>query len=134
MADLVATGIQEKAKAWLTLREDLALLQGPRAYDGSPTWTLYDPAVHRYYRIGWLEFECLHRWGMGNAEQIATAIEKETPIDVEVTDIEQFSDFLAKNQLAKPLGKESSGRFAMLQNQDSGLGCCITTCLCAFPC
>ena len=116
MADLVASAAQQKEKPWLALREDLALLQGPRAYDGSPTWTLYDPAVHRYYRIGWLEFECLHRWGMGNAEQIATAIEKETPIDVEVTDIEHFSDFLAKNQLAKPLGKESSGRFAHIRH------------------
>jgi putative peptide zinc metalloprotease protein len=116
MADLVAIGVQKTAKPWLSLREDLALLQGPRAYDGSPTWTLYDPAVHRYYRIGWLEFECLHRWGMGNAEQIATAIEKETPIDVEVTDIEQFGEFLAKNQLAKPIGKASSGHFAFLRH------------------
>jgi putative peptide zinc metalloprotease protein len=118
MADLVISGGQEKAKAmpWLMLREDLALIQGPRAYDGFPTWTLYDPAVHRYYRIGWLEFECLHRWSMGNAEQIAAAIEKETPIDVEVMDIEQFVEFLAKNQLVKPLGKESSGRFAYLRH------------------
>ena len=116
MADLVIKDIQEKTKEWLTLREDIALLQGPRAYDGSPTWTLYDPAVHRYYRIGWLEFECLHRWNMGNAEQIASSIQKETPIDVDVTDIEQFSDFLAKHQLAKPLGKESSGRFAYMRH------------------
>jgi putative peptide zinc metalloprotease protein len=119
MADLViSAGTQEKTKPkpWLTLREDLALIQGPRAYDGSPTWTLYDPAVHRYYRIGWLEFECLHRWGMGNAEQIASAIQQDTPIDVDVTDVEQFSNFLANHQLAKPCGKESSQRFAYLRH------------------
>lgn len=74
MADNIAIEKIEKPKVWLALREDLSLIQGPRAYDGSPTWTLYDPAVHRYYRIGWLEFECLHRWSLGNAKEIAAAI------------------------------------------------------------
>lgn len=116
MVDLVVGGTPpEKVKEWLVLREDLVLLNGPRAYDGSPTWSLYDPAVHRYFRIGWLEYECLHHWNMGNAEQIATAIQNETPIEVDVTDVEQFSDFLKNNQLAKPLGRESSGRFAYLR-------------------
>jgi putative peptide zinc metalloprotease protein len=119
MADLVINDVpekQEKPKPWLTLREDIALLQGPRAYDGSPTWTLYDPAVHRYFRIGWLEFECLHRWNMGNAEQMASAIQRETPIEINVSDVEQFAEFLDKNQLAKPLGKESSGKFAYMRH------------------
>jgi putative peptide zinc metalloprotease protein len=118
MADLVVSGTQkqqEKAKPWLILREDIALLQGPRAYDGSPTWTLYDPALHRYYRIGWLEFECLHRWAIGNAEHIAATIQQETPIDIDVSDVEQFGEFLAKNQLTKPQGRESSGRFAYIR-------------------
>jgi putative peptide zinc metalloprotease protein len=116
MADLVASIAQEKAKEWLVLREDIALLQGPRAYDGSPTWTLYDPAVHKYYRIGWLEFECLHRWNMGNAEHISSSIQNETPIDVDVSDIEQFAEFLTRHQLAKPKGRESSGRFAYIRH------------------
>jgi putative peptide zinc metalloprotease protein len=116
MADLVVSGSQEKAKQWPILREDLALLKAARSYDGSPTWTLYDPAVHRYYRIGWLEFECLHHWGMGNAEHIAAAIQNETPIDADVSDIEQFSDFLTNNQLTKPQGNESSSRFANLRH------------------
>jgi putative peptide zinc metalloprotease protein len=116
MADLVVSGVPQKEKQWPILREDLALLKGPRAYDGSPTWTLYDPAVHRYYRIGWLEFECLHHWGIGSAERIAAIIQNETPIDVDVTDIEQFSTFLTNNQLTKPLGKESTSRFAYLRH------------------
>jgi putative peptide zinc metalloprotease protein len=116
MADLVVGKIEEKPKPWPILREDLALLKGPRAYDGSPTWTLYDPAVHRYYRIGWLEFECLHHWVIGNAEHIAAAIQQETPIDIDVVDVEQFSEFLTNNQLTKPLGNESSRRFAYLRH------------------
>jgi putative peptide zinc metalloprotease protein len=116
MADLVAGNIQEKPKEWPVLREDLALLKGPRAYDGSPTWTLYDPAVHRYFRIGWLEFECLHHWGIGNEEQIVAAIEQESPLDVDVTDVSQFAEFLTRNQLTKPSGKEASARFAYLRH------------------
>jgi len=49
----------ETLAIWPQLREDLAIYPGPRAADGSPTWTLYDQAAHRYYRLGWLEFECL---------------------------------------------------------------------------
>ena len=116
MADLVVGNIEEKPKPWAILREDLALLKGPRAYDGSPTWTLYDPAVHRYYRIGWLEFECLHHWGIGNFEDIAAAIQQETPIDIDKADVKQFSEFLTNNQLTKPLGNESSRRFAYLRH------------------
>ena len=112
MADLVAAVEQQKTKVWLALRDDLSLMQGPRAYDGSPTWTLYDPVVHRYYRIGWLEFECLHRWGLGSAEAIAAAINEETPIDAETGDVEQFGFFLYKNQLVKPSSKEFSKLFA----------------------
>ena len=98
------------------MREDLTLIHGPRAYDGSPTWTLYDPAVHRYYRIGWLEFECLHRWSLGNSHEIATAIRKETPIDVEETDVEQFSEFLATNQLGRLRGRETSQKMAHIRH------------------
>lgn len=116
MADNIAIEKLEKPKAWLALREDLSLIQGPRAYDGSPTWTLYDPAVHRYYRIGWLEFECLHRWSLGNAKEIAAAITKETPIDLEAADVEQLSEFLATNQLSRPHGREASQKMAHIRH------------------
>ena len=116
MADLVASVDKKEAKPWPILREDLALLNGPRAYDGSPTWNLYDPAVHRYYRIGWLEFECLHHWGKGDAEQVAAAIQQETPIDIDTADVVQFAEFLSRNDLAKPVGREGSVRFATLRH------------------
>ncbi len=115
MAGAIGFQQEDKPKEWLALRDDLSLVEGPRAYDGSPTWTLYDPAVHRYFRIGWLEFECLHRWGMGNPEAIAESIRTETPIDLELGDIEQFEKFLEQNQLAKPKGRESSLHFAKMR-------------------
>ena len=107
---------KEAAKSLVMLREDISLMQGPRAYDGSPTWTLYDPAMHRYYRIGWLEFECLHRWDMGSPEEIVNAIRTETPIDAELSDIENFKEFLTRSQLVKPVGKEFTSFFTRIRH------------------
>ena len=129
VADAVITNIEEKPKEWLSLRDDLTLVQGPRAYDGSPTWTLYDPAVHRYFRIGWLEFECLHRWSLGNAEDIAESIRNETPIDIELSDIEHFVEFIEQNNLSKPKVENpayNSQNYDMHQSRVSGHGCFIT--------
>ncbi len=116
MADVVIEDFKAKPKPWLSLREELSLYQGPRAYDGSPTWTLYDPAVHRYFRIGWLEFECLHRWDLADAGQIADAIHKETPIDADAADIEQFAEFLSKNHLTRPVGREATKQLSYLKH------------------
>ncbi|MCX7096468.1 MAG: biotin/lipoyl-binding protein [Methylococcales bacterium] len=98
--------------AWPELREDLAIYPGPRSYDGAPTWTIYDPTSHRYFRIGWLEFECLQRWYNANAEQIALAISQDTPLAVDAIDVEAFASFLNSHQLAKPCGPEASQHLA----------------------
>ena len=105
-------GMVKTASAWPSLREDLALYPGPRALDGAPTWTLHDPAAHRYFRLGWLEFECLQRWSLGDAELIAEAIQRDTPLDAEAVEIEEFGRFLDTHQLAKPRGSDASQRMA----------------------
>ncbi|MEZ0260536.1 MAG: biotin/lipoyl-binding protein [Alphaproteobacteria bacterium] len=51
----------KKEQALPRLRQDLQLNPGPADEDGAPTWTLYDPAANKYYKIGWLEFECIAR-------------------------------------------------------------------------
>ncbi len=103
---------ESKPKKWLVLREDLGLYPGPRTADGLPTWTLHDPASHRYFRLGWLEFEFLQRWGLGDAEHIVAAIEHDTPLNAEITDVEAFSYFLQLHQLTKPQGAETSNLLA----------------------
>jgi putative peptide zinc metalloprotease protein len=116
MADTISLDLADKPKPWLTLREELSLLPGPRSFDGSPTWTLYDPAVHKYYRIGWFEFECLHRWNMANAEHIATSIHRETPIPAHSSDVEQFIEFLQNSNLTKPTGSQATSRLAYMRH------------------
>ncbi len=34
------------------LREEVHCLPGPVQFDGSPSWTLHDPANNRFFRIG----------------------------------------------------------------------------------
>ncbi len=106
--------VTEKVE-WPVLREDLALYPGPRAQDGAPTWTLHDPAAHKYYRLGRLEFECLQHWSLADPERIAEAIEQTTPVHVQASEIEAFADFLDTHQLAKPRGAEAGKRLAQLK-------------------
>lgn len=107
---------------WPELREDLALYPGPRSPDGAPTWTLHDPAAHRYYRLGWLEFECLQHWSLANAESIAAAIEHTTPISTDASEIAEFAHFLDNHHLAKPRGAHASRRLAQIKKaSDSGI-------------
>jgi putative peptide zinc metalloprotease protein len=116
MADVLTASLPQAPPpqpfSWPALREDLALFQGPQAYDGSPTWNLYDPLVHRYFRIGWLEFECLQHWELGDPQAVASAIVSSTPLDVDVDDVKAVCQFLQRCQLIKPQGSETSKRFA----------------------
>ncbi|MCK5232026.1 MAG: hypothetical protein KAR13_17265, partial [Desulfobulbaceae bacterium] len=62
------------------LREDLQLLPAPRQESGAPSWNLYDPVRHAFFRIGRLEFEILSRWHSGVAEEIVADINTTTPM------------------------------------------------------
>ena len=111
----IMAAVVEKTPVWPELREDLALYPGPRAFDGAPTWTLHDPSAHKYYRLGWLEFECLQHWSLADAKSIATVIEHTTPIGTEAFEIEEFAHFLDSHQLTKPRGAEASRRLAQMK-------------------
>jgi putative peptide zinc metalloprotease protein len=99
------------------LREDLKLLPGASAADGSPTWTLHDPARHRFLRIGWLEFEILTRWGLGDAATVATAINAETTLHATEDDVVETVRFAHRAGLIAPRGPEAMGR--LIAEQDA---------------
>ncbi len=81
------------------LREDLKILPGSRQPDGSPTWTLHDPVRHSFFKIGWIEFEILCRWHLGNAQYIFDKIGQETTLQLQKTHIESVFQFLSINNL-----------------------------------
>jgi putative peptide zinc metalloprotease protein len=96
------------------LRQELLLHDGPQHRDGSPSWTLEDPARGQFFRLGWVEVEILGRWGLGQPEAIAQAISQSTTLEVEKDDVEQFKGFLHNNQLLQCQGQEDNARLARI--------------------
>jgi putative peptide zinc metalloprotease protein len=94
------------------LREDLKLLPGAALGDGSPTWTLHDPARHRFIRIGWIEFEILARWGLGNADAVAQSVCAQTMIRASVDDVLDVLRFLHRAGLLVTTGAAAIERLA----------------------
>ena len=94
------------------LREDLRLHEAAAEADGSPAWVIEDPVVNRFYRIGWLEFECLLRWG-APLPQVAAAIAHDTPLQPDTGQLKAFEHFLAQHSLLRPDGD----RLAQLLSQ-----------------
>ncbi|WP_417796592.1 HlyD family efflux transporter periplasmic adaptor subunit [Terasakiella pusilla] len=99
------------------LRRDLKCHEGPRRQDGSPTWTLEDPARGQYLRIGWAEMEILTRWGMGNAKAILADISRTTSLQLKLQDVQSFGDFLQNFQLIEPRGEKDVQRLAQIAEQ-----------------
>ncbi|TKB26267.1 HlyD family efflux transporter periplasmic adaptor subunit [Desulfopila sp. IMCC35006] len=97
------------------LRQDLRLHQAAPDRDGSPAWSIQDPVTNRFFRIGWLEFECLRRWP-GNPTQIADAIAMATPMSVEPEQVVAFGHFLEQHHLVRPTA-EGIARLAAEGNQ-----------------
>lgn len=84
---------------WPLLREELALLPGPKLADGQPSWTLHDPVRNLFFSLDWPTFEVLRRWSIGDAGAIAQSIEQATTLSLEASDIERVMRFLGDNQL-----------------------------------
>lgn len=89
------------ASALPTLRDELAVLNGPVADDGSPTWTLHDPLSNRFFRVPWPVFEILSRWHLGDPRKVVAAIRQETTLEMDIQDIQGVVEFLAHSQLLK---------------------------------
>jgi putative peptide zinc metalloprotease protein len=81
------------------LRQDLDLIDGGLLPDGQPFWTLHDPARHLFFRIDWPTFEILNRWTLGDADEIAATITRETTLQMESREVIALAQMLADNQL-----------------------------------
>ncbi|MCP4596118.1 site-2 protease family protein [Neptuniibacter sp.] len=100
-----------------TLRQELSLYPAPTTEQGAPTWSLQDPVRNLFFQIDWLTFEVLSRWHLNSPEQILKAIEDETPISVDLVDIEQVVQFLSDNELLQQNSPESSNWFKAKQEK-----------------
>lgn len=101
------------------LREDLRLHEAAPEKDGSPAWSIQDPVTNRFFRIGWLEFECLLRWP-NDAAHIAGDIARSTPLAVDSHQVLDFARFLERHQLLRP-SPEAVDRLASQARQPGWL-------------
>jgi putative peptide zinc metalloprotease protein len=103
------------------LREEIAIFPGPAALDGSPTWTLHDPARNRFYRLGWTEFEIISRWDTGSIETLMQRLRVETTLRVEPEDVEELARFLMGFDLLRIVGPQATSNMvkkAQLQREN----------------
>jgi len=84
------------------LREEIGISRGPAALDGSPTWTLHDPAVNRFYRLGWPEFEIVSRWDSRDADELVARVNAETTLRIEPTTSSRWSASCAPTTCCAP--------------------------------
>lgn len=74
------------------IRPDLEFHRGPRASDGSPTFTIYDPLSRTYNKIGWAEVLLLERMRRPtNLGDVMLELERETTLRLTAEDILAFA-------------------------------------------
>jgi putative peptide zinc metalloprotease protein len=83
------------------LREDLRLIAGASAADGSPTWVIADPVRGKYFQIGWAAYQILSRWSGRSAEDVLSQIHADTTCRATAQDIEDLLWFLYRNHLMR---------------------------------
>jgi putative peptide zinc metalloprotease protein len=96
------------------LRQDLSLHPGPNESDGSPTWTLHDPAANRFYRLGWIAFEILSRWHFNDVHKLLRAINTETTLTVDSQDLQGVIEFLSMHHLLEASGASDTIRLTRI--------------------
>ena len=83
------------------LREDLRLIAGASAADGSPTWVIVDPVRGKYFQIGWAAYQILSRWAARSLEAVLAQIHADTTCRATKQDVEDLIRFLYANHLMR---------------------------------
>lgn len=83
------------------LRDDLDIAEAHSNREGEPAWVIHDSVTNRFFRIGWLEFECLLRWEQ-TPRRIAEQIAEQTALKPDPEQVLGFRAFLERHQLVHP--------------------------------
>lgn len=98
------------AHALPALRDDLGILPGPEARDGTPTWTIHDASRNRYFRIGHAAFEMLTRWHLADPAVLLARTQAETGLALQPADLDWLVQFLDLNHLLRRENAYGLGR------------------------
>ncbi len=109
VVNAAAAGAAE-VKVLPPLRQDLALYPADTDPDGSPTWSLHDPAANRFYRIGWAAFEILSRWSLGEAGRVVQAVNAETTLELTQEEVLALAEMLTRSHLCESASAADSQR------------------------
>lgn len=99
------------------LRQEIGLYQAPATRDGSPSWTLHDPAANRFYLISWAAFEMLSRWHLDSPGAIAEAVNLETTLTITEDDVASLVPFLEAHFLTEPVAPRDTARIAAVRER-----------------
>lgn len=72
--------------------------------DGKPQWLIHDSGRNKFFIIGWVEYEILERWYLGDADAIVNAVHNETTLNIDINDVESLLKFLIHNYLIQQSG------------------------------
>lgn len=101
MTDAPAANLPKKLPP---LRQGITVAFDDYDAEGKPQWLIHDAGRNKFFIIGWLEYEIVSRWDLTDPEAIIAAINEETTLHVEPSDIEHFLKFLADHYLIKQSG------------------------------
>lgn len=103
---MTASGPTPQAPTLPKLRKGLTYSFSDYDYDGKPLWLIHDASRNKFFIVGWPDYEMLMRWNLGNPEELISAVNSETTLHVEMSDLENLCQFLAHNFLIEQSGKK----------------------------
>lgn len=86
------------------LRQGITFAFSEYDKDGKPQWLIHDAGRNKFFIIGWVEYEILERWHLGDADAIVNAVNSETTLHIDTGDIENLLKFLVYNYLIRQSG------------------------------
>ncbi|MGI0118930.1 site-2 protease family protein [Zooshikella sp. RANM57] len=87
------------------LRQELQIQPGPMTAHGLPSWTLYDPIQHKYFRLDETVFTILAQWSTSPTKE--TLLKKLARFTIDEQQLSTVEQFLNTHQLIKHAKKIS---------------------------
>ncbi len=92
------------------LRKGISFAFSDYDLEGKPQWVIHDSGRNKFFIIGLVEYEIIKRWSLGQADLLVEAVNKETTLNIELSDVENFAKFLQNNYLIQQTGYQIYNR------------------------
>src|SRR5882724_972956 len=86
------------------LRTSISVAFSDYDSEGKPQWLINDSGRNKFFIIGWVEYELLERWSLGDSQKLIDSVNRETTLHVDQEDVEGLIRFLTYNYLIKQTG------------------------------